>query len=76
MVAPKKIGSASSGNYDVLNKIVYLDAGHGGYDPGASYFGISEKSLTLAIQSRVKAKLEDRRLSSCKPLAQVIPMLT
>ena len=56
--APKKIGSASRGNYDVFNKIVYLDAGHGGYDPGASYFGISEKSLTLAIQSRVKAKLE------------------
>ena len=58
MVAPKKIGSASRGNYDVLNKVVYLDAGHGGNDPGASYFGISEKSLTLAIQSRVKAKLE------------------
>ena len=58
VVAPKKIGSASRGNYDVLNKIVYLDAGHGGYDPGASYFGISEKSLTLAIQGRVKAKLE------------------
>ena len=58
LVAPKKIGSASRGNYDVLNKVVYLDAGHGGYDPGASYFGISEKSLTLAIQSRVKAKLE------------------
>ena len=58
VVAPKKIGSASRGNYDVLNKVVYLDAGHGGYDPGASYFGISEKSLTLAIQNRVKAKLE------------------
>ncbi|WP_342988618.1 GBS Bsp-like repeat-containing protein [Streptococcus salivarius] len=58
VVAPKKIGSASRGNYDVLNKVVYLDAGHGGYDPGASYFGISEKSLTLAIQSCVKAKLE------------------
>ena len=58
VVAPKKIGSASRGNYDVLNKVVYLDAGNGGYDPGASYFGISEKSLTLAIQSRVKAKLE------------------
>ena len=61
VVAPKKIGSASRGNYDVLNKVVYLDAGHGGYDPGASYFGISEKSLTLAIQSRVKAKLEAER---------------
>ena len=58
VVSPKKIGSASRGNYDVINKVVYLDAGHGGYDPGASYFGISEKSLTLAIQSRVKAKLE------------------
>ena len=58
VVAPKKMGSASRGNYDVFNKIVYLDAGHGGYDPGASYFGIAEKSLTLAIQSRVKAKLE------------------
>ena len=58
VVAPKKVGSASRGNYDVLNKVVYLDAGDGGYDPGASYFGISEKSLTLAIQSRVKAKLE------------------
>ena len=58
VVAPKKIGSASRGNYYGLNKVVYLDAGHGGYDPGASYFGISEKSLTLAIQSRVKAKLE------------------
>ena len=61
VVAPKIIGSASRGNYDVLNKVVYLDAGHGGYDPGASYFGISEKSLTLAIQSRVKAKLEAER---------------
>ena len=58
VVVLKKIGSASRGNYDVLNKVVYLDAGHGGYDPGASYFGISEKSLTLAIQSRVKDKLE------------------
>ncbi|MDU5121612.1 MAG: GBS Bsp-like repeat-containing protein, partial [Streptococcus salivarius] len=36
VVTPKKIGSASRGNYDVLNKVVYLDAGHGGYDPGAS----------------------------------------
>ncbi|MBK5081710.1 MULTISPECIES: GBS Bsp-like repeat-containing protein, partial [unclassified Streptococcus] len=33
VVAPKKISSASRGNYDVLNKVVYLDAGHGGYDP-------------------------------------------
>lgn len=54
----EKKGAASKGNYDVFNHIVYLDAGHGGYDPGASYFGRSEKNLTLTIQNLVKQKLE------------------
>ncbi|MGT2835147.1 GBS Bsp-like repeat-containing protein [Streptococcus hyointestinalis] len=52
------VGSASQGQYNVINKVVYLDAGHGGYDPGATYFGQYEKNLTLAVQKRVKAKLE------------------
>ena len=42
----KPVGlSASQGNYSAINKVIYLDAGHGGYDPGASYFGQTEKAL-------------------------------
>ncbi|HFI0933193.1 TPA: N-acetylmuramoyl-L-alanine amidase, partial [Streptococcus suis] len=51
-------GSASQGQYNVFNKVVYLDAGHGGSDPGAVYFGKNEKDLNLQIQNRVKSKLE------------------
>ncbi|MGT2906385.1 GBS Bsp-like repeat-containing protein [Streptococcus dentiloxodontae] len=54
----KKSGSASQGNYDVFNKVIYLDAGHGGSDPGASYYGLQEKNLSLAMQNRLKSKLE------------------
>ncbi|MGT2887475.1 GBS Bsp-like repeat-containing protein [Streptococcus didelphis] len=50
--------SASQGNYAILNKIIYLDAGHGGYDSGASYFNQYEKSLNLQMQNRIKDKLE------------------
>ncbi|MEQ9811053.1 N-acetylmuramoyl-L-alanine amidase, partial [Streptococcus jiangjianxini] len=52
------MSSASQGNYSKVNKIVYLDAGHGGADPGAAYAGITEKSLNLRMQSLVRAKLE------------------
>lgn len=55
----KPIGlSASQGNYAVINKIIYLDAGHGGYDSGAAYFNQYEKTLNLQMQNRIKAKLE------------------
>ncbi|VTS13688.1 GBS Bsp-like repeat-containing protein [Streptococcus pseudoporcinus] len=55
----KPIGlSASQGNYAVVNNIIYLDAGHGGYDSGAAYFNQYEKTLNLQMQNRIKAKLE------------------
>ena len=41
-----------------LQKKVVIDAGHGGYDPGASYGGHDEKDITLAISRKVKAILE------------------
>ena len=41
-----------------LEKKVVLDAGHGGYDPGASYGGHDEKDITLSITRKVQNILE------------------
>ncbi|EKS22471.1 KxYKxGKxW signal peptide [Streptococcus urinalis FB127-CNA-2] len=50
--------SASQGNYKAINKVIYLDAGHGGYDSGASYYNQYEKTLNLQIQKLVQSKLQ------------------
>ena len=42
----------------LLGKIIYLDAGHGGRDPGAKYNDIAEKDLTLEIVKKLKKELE------------------
>ncbi|MEW4355016.1 SH3 domain-containing protein [Streptococcus pneumoniae] len=57
-VEEKQQGSASQGNYQVVNKVIYLDAGHGGSDSGASYGGVHEKDLTLSIHNLVKEQLQ------------------
>lgn len=41
-----------------VNKVVVVDAGHGGSEPGASYGGIYEKDLNLSIANVVKSELE------------------
>ncbi len=38
---------------------IVVDAGHGGHDIGASYFGVREKDVTLGIARRVGRMLED-----------------
>jgi len=38
--------------------LIVLDAGHGGHDPGASYFGLQEKHLALDIARILRAQLE------------------
>lgn len=40
------------------DRIIVVDAGHGGSDPGASGNGIVEKTLTLDVAKRVEAKLK------------------
>lgn len=37
---------------------VVIDAGHGGHDPGASYFGIKEKDVNLAVALKLGYYLE------------------
>lgn len=38
--------------------VVYIDPGHGGYDPGAQGNGIVEKDIVLSLGLRLKDKLE------------------
>lgn len=40
------------------NYVVYLDPGHGGYDPGSNGNGIVEKELNLKIALKLRDKLE------------------
>lgn len=37
--------------------VVYLDAGHGGSDSGAYYYGIHEKDINLAITNKIRSRL-------------------
>jgi N-acetylmuramoyl-L-alanine amidase len=38
---------------------VVVDAGHGGQDPGAQAFGLSEKNITLAVARELRRELEE-----------------
>ena len=42
----------------LLGKVIYLDPGHGGTDPGAVYKDIYEKDITLSICNKLKNILE------------------
>ena len=44
-------------------RTIVIDAGHGGRDPGASYYGLKEKDLNLDIARRLREQLSGRGLS-------------
>ena len=46
----------------LINKVC-IDPGHGGVHPGAVYFGVKEKDLTLKLSLDLKKKLEASGLS-------------
>lgn len=39
-------------------KVIFLDPGHGGKDPGAQYLGLKEKDLNLQVSQQLKTRLE------------------
>ncbi len=49
----------ANNNFPLLGKIIYLDPGHGGLDPGAMYGGIKEKDINLEISKKVEEKLSE-----------------
>lgn len=47
----------ASNNMPLLGKVIYLDPGHGGKDPGAMYNGIMEKDINLEISLKLEKRL-------------------
>ena len=43
----------------LLGKVIYLDAGHGGPDPGTIYKNIYEKDINLSIVKKLQTILEE-----------------
>lgn len=50
--------NASLNDFPLIGKIIYLDAGHGGRDPGAQYQNTNEKDINLSIVKKLKHTLE------------------
>ena len=47
----------------LIDKIVYLDPGHGGSETGAQYSGVQEKTINMLVANQVKANLESLGLT-------------
>jgi N-acetylmuramoyl-L-alanine amidase len=68
VIAGKPIAPSanSSGNFSVARQLglgvsrIVIDAGHGGHDPGASAFGISEAELVLDVTLRLEKLLQEQ----------------
>ena len=57
---PKNFVSNDEENFDVNDKVVVIDAGHGGSDKGAiGPHGVTEKSVTLAVALKTEKLLTD-----------------
>lgn len=52
--------SAYVNDLPLLGKILYVDPGHGGRDPGTSYGNILEKDLNLIISFKLRDKLMEK----------------
>ena len=48
---------AGTNELPLLGKVIYLDPGHGGLDPGAMYKNIKEKNINLQISKNLDKRL-------------------
>lgn len=51
--------SAKDNNFILLGKVIYIDPGHGGLDPGAMYKDIKESDINLEISKKLENILEN-----------------
>jgi len=47
-------------DFPLLGKVIYIDPGHGGKDPGAVYKDIKESDINLSISLKLQEELEKR----------------
>ena len=50
--------TVNASKLELLGKVIYLDAGHGGLDPGTIYKNIYEKDINLSICEKLQKILE------------------
>lgn len=48
---------ARNNELPLLGKVIYIDPGHGGLDPGAMYVGVKEKDINLKISKKIEETL-------------------
>lgn len=58
MVSSLSFIDAKSKEYPLLGKVIYVDPGHGGKDPGAVYKDIREDEINLEISLKLRDALE------------------
>ncbi len=51
---------AESDEFPLLGKVIYIDPGHGGTDPGAIYKDIHEADINLSISKKLANLLENK----------------
>ncbi|MGE5456037.1 MAG: N-acetylmuramoyl-L-alanine amidase [Ignavibacteriales bacterium] len=52
------IGFVRAIDVPLFGKVIYLDPGHGGLDPGAIYKDLKESDINLAISKKLQVELE------------------
>ena len=52
------IGIVNAKDFPLIGKVIYIDPGHGGVDPGAVYEGIYESNINLEISIKLQEELE------------------
>lgn len=57
-VVSEKMEAQSEKTYERKIRVVVIDPGHGGHDPGAVANGVKEKEVVLEIARKVKKRLE------------------
>jgi len=60
LICSFSIGIVRANDFPLLGKVIYLDPGHGGKDPGAVYKNIRESDINLSISLKLQEELEKK----------------